>query len=244
MKIARILGIFALAGLLCAGSPQDSIYYRSQAEADAALAAFDHDHPQCQLWTNWQKMCFRTGRELGQLHCVSDSAKPVAPSHPFCAGWDGNVLRVDRVVDDVASISAARFCRNWVTRDGKRACTQMSPKRPFSGSSLDALQGPYCDIWGTGGRPLCKANGSDVDLPECSQLPQSVRRGRRFYCVAPNQIRANSRGCTALYDATHINEPGSAANHPNSSGEVLPLAYRRLAEPVVRTVFCADYRSH
>src|SRR3954464_6240791 len=50
---------------------------------DRQMMAFDRSHPQCQLWTNWQKMCSRTGPG-GATYCAIDAEMRVNPSRPFC----------------------------------------------------------------------------------------------------------------------------------------------------------------
>lgn len=77
-----------LVGLLIAPSLAAGIgYSRNQQHADVALAAFGEANLQCQLWTNWQKMCSRTG-EGGAVACSTDPDRPVAPSEPFCTAGE------------------------------------------------------------------------------------------------------------------------------------------------------------
>lgn len=62
-----------------------NMFYASQQQADDALMAYQDAHPNCQLWTNWQKMCSRMGGH-GEIVCVIDTVRRVRPSTPFCAG--------------------------------------------------------------------------------------------------------------------------------------------------------------
>lgn len=89
-----------------------SIYYASQQEADAALAAFERENPQCQLWTNWQKMCSRIGADGGTL-CVEDKARRARPSIPFCVGatQEGRVALSVGQWDIARRKSLERFCK-------------------------------------------------------------------------------------------------------------------------------------
>jgi hypothetical protein len=89
MNITVRLGMAALMAFALPGSggeptEQEDIYYSSQADADAALAQFDRDNPSCQLWTNWQKICSRTGNDSA-TSCLRSSYR-VRPSVPFCQG--------------------------------------------------------------------------------------------------------------------------------------------------------------
>lgn len=60
---------------------QNGIFYTDQKAADAALVQFANSNPDCQLWTNWEKMCSRTS---GASTCIRDSRLQVRPSTPFC----------------------------------------------------------------------------------------------------------------------------------------------------------------
>ena len=51
-----------------ANNSTPDIFYPSQTAADADLVRFERENPSCQLWTNWQKMCSRTGEGI---HCVA-----------------------------------------------------------------------------------------------------------------------------------------------------------------------------
>lgn len=147
----RIKSAAILSGvILCflpgaAENPQ--IYYRSGVAANAALASFDSKNPDCQLWTNWQKMCSRTGPN-GETHCVSSSA-PVRPSAPFC------VARTDQPYDDsdtsasqAERLSHSRYCKRTTTghsSNGENCSRDLS--RPFSGLVLKERSHPWCAKW-------------------------------------------------------------------------------------------------
>jgi hypothetical protein len=123
-----------------------SIYYKSQAEADAAFAAFDKDNPDCQLWTNWQKMCSRTG-ENGATFCQKARVS-VKPSVPFCT--------TTGEFDDVSDISFStpqmdsylRFCSRKTGEifNNVPACI-WSKNRPFSGLNIKEQKHPWCKTW-------------------------------------------------------------------------------------------------
>ncbi len=164
-----ILAILAGACVAAAGSP--SIYYSSQAKADAALAAFDKDNPSCQLWTNWKKMCSRTGTN-GETLCNTDPDKPVKPSTPFCASRRVQIeghpfFREPEIPETLtesnnSSKSRNRFCNRFagaeimgalMERDiAKRhevtpLCASFNVDRPFNGMSSKSQEGPRCKKW-------------------------------------------------------------------------------------------------
>lgn len=143
---SALLALGAVACATTASAP--SIYYKSQAQADAALAAFDKDNPDCQLWTNWQKMCSRMGGS-GETLCAIDTQRRVAPSAAFCvehnlyAKYD-SALRVspepinqkNHVAFEERMRSKLRFCKNRSLRtmrhhDGDEYCKSHIDERPF-----------------------------------------------------------------------------------------------------------------
>lgn len=121
----------------------DDLYYASQSEADESLARFDREHPQCQLWTNWQKMCSRTGGG-STTHCSIDTAHPVAPSRPFCARPGVGDM------PDYEARSHNRFCADAAGTSGStetKRCRFHQHDRPFNGYRLAALRSPVCRRW-------------------------------------------------------------------------------------------------
>ena len=148
MAWSKFSGLMAFAALLSANSPQNSIYYRSQVNADSDLQAFDRNNPECQLWTNWQKMCSRTGNE-GKTLCTGSSIK-VRPSAPFCAARaeTGNV-GLARPFSQQQLASYLRFCGSKtgeLSSDGVPLCNWMT-QRPFNGLRPVELAHPWCRRW-------------------------------------------------------------------------------------------------
>jgi len=126
--------------------------------SDAQLYAFGRAHPTCQLWTNWQKMCSRTGPN-GTVLCVSDPDRPVAPSRPFCARpSQGDLTGTDAVSHD--RFCASRSAENPRTRPGD--CRRYRRDRPFNGFHLAARRSPLCRRWVDADtrRTICSEEGA------------------------------------------------------------------------------------
>lgn len=129
-----------------------NIYYKTQAEADAALARFDKDNPDCQLWTNWQKLCSRTG-EGGAAFCSTDREKQVAPSKVFCSKSSSDVSLEEGSTNSREQISRDRFCTSFDSdsplskRLGRPICADLDINRPFSGHRISSRIHPWCKSW-------------------------------------------------------------------------------------------------
>lgn len=142
IKISVVSGA-AILMLGCAAwvaaDTEPDIYYKSQKDADAALAQFDKDNPDCQLWTNWQKICAKTGTGYNSF-CAKDAKHKAAPSVPFCVVKNFRINSQPRVRSDLEGISAFRFCKKRkltsINYEGRQVsgeyCIQFSEKRPFS----------------------------------------------------------------------------------------------------------------
>ena len=166
-------GITALVLLLSAcATTSSSIYFSSQTAADASLTAFDKNNPDCQLWTNWQKMCSRTGRD-GSTFCSTDPGIRVKPSRPFCTfrviPKEGHPFPVSPDVPETltepraSTNSRNRFCAKFW--DGKAQplfilddetaalhkniplCAGYKISRPFNGLDSVPQQNPRCKKW-------------------------------------------------------------------------------------------------
>ena len=170
-KVAIAVLTFAALTLLTGSGTNPSIYYRSQAEADADLARYDLDNPSCQLWTNWQKMCSRVGAE-GIRRCTRDPRHAVRPSKPFCAvrlvAEPGEPILVEPELPETltesraSSTSRRRFCATlW---NGERRLVPFKPEvvdahrsvplciaykvpRPFDGLDWQSQNHPNCKEW-------------------------------------------------------------------------------------------------
>lgn len=184
-KIAISALIFAALLVLTGSGDTPSIYYRSQAEADADLARYDLDNPSCQLWTNWQKMCSRTGKG-GKTFCSSDKERPVRPSKPFCAEVANGQRKQFRVSDRFLSQtslegwSRQRYCR----LEGTVLTCQSD--RPFSGSHLSARRHPFCQIWAEDRAPNYRSVCSEENIrgvQNCDRLrTYRAKQSSKLYC--------------------------------------------------------------
>jgi hypothetical protein len=155
--------------------------------AEAKLVAFDSANPACDLWTDWSRMCSRTGPS-GETVCVRDPDRPVSPSEPFCVSERGKAW-YERTWTPAQRVSAERFCTkietvtpSWyqVGADGPgklqsvtvRGCTEFDAQRPFNGKRVAARRHPWCLAWGQAGydEVVCIEHGSTRDGSSCSGL--------------------------------------------------------------------------
>lgn len=156
--LAVLVAIFGSGGLVSshagAGSTNqaESTFYRTQAQADAALKAFDRKNPTCQLWSNWQKMCSRTGVG-GKTFCTTNSTNLVRPSTPFCAGDAKGLDRIEAATLTNEQISRDRFCvsfdstSTFARKLGRPSCYERDKRRPFGGFEILSRVHPWCKEW-------------------------------------------------------------------------------------------------
>ena len=193
-KVAIPALTFAALVLLAASGTNPSIYYRSQAEADANLARYDLDSPSCQLWTNWQKMCSRTGKD-GSTICKRAAVR-VKPSVPFCsARLEYGFLGLSGPYDQRQLGSYLRFCATKtgeLTTDGVPLCN-WSNDRPFNGLRSREIAHPWCRRWRADPVRLRKsANAhlagyycSDRAVPDWCVWPEGLGYGRQDGVLMP-----------------------------------------------------------
>jgi hypothetical protein len=147
---------FAAATMAMGGSAktakEPNIYYKSQAAADKALQKFDTENPDCQLWTNWQKMCSRTGAD-GSTLCKTDPEVSVSPSTVFCSRSGDSSLSLENNTLTSQQLSRDRFCTTFEYKSplskrlGRPICVDLDPKRPFSGYRISSRMHPWCSKW-------------------------------------------------------------------------------------------------
>jgi hypothetical protein len=196
-----ILGIGAsgLATQVAQSSVHDPDYPPpyDNSKADRALKAFDDEHPKCALWTDWHKLCSRTGPK-GSTYCRIDSGHPTAPSTPFCARSLGHVEHNARnLIDEARSSeetkSIKRFSKKVQAPCNSDGCGGFvivyDAKRPFNGTSLRTWDHPYCASWeiendlGNQETQTCSKNGKNGTLLCSSPRISSAR------IHDPDQIR-------------------------------------------------------
>jgi hypothetical protein len=219
-----------------------SIYYKSQAEADAALAAFDKDNPDCQLWTNWQKMCSRTG-ENGKTWCALDLEVPVKPSRPFCANTNGlSFLPVElHDMDQIAS--AERFIKRLPSRldavDNEYRI-KMSRVRPFSGKNLGSRRHPYCNVWSreSDGKAICAEGSTFPELPRCNSIKKNKSAIKPvLYCASENSAFDNLCREPAGFRSSRrqVSLPSYPPAPSNGNKEILAVAD---GEDYILSIYC------
>lgn len=200
MKAWQWMTVTAAIGTLLAcaampakiGSLSPDIFYTSQQEADVALEKFEKDNPSCQLWTNWQRMCSRTGKN-GAAECISDDALSVRPSTPFCAEVNIGARNEFRVSEQFAVAKSLQF------RSRGRFCTfdgsimHCRSDRPFNGRHLSARRNSLCEIWAEEKapefRPICSENTSNTGLRSCAALSKKkFKADVPLYCSKRSEM--------------------------------------------------------
>lgn len=217
-------------------SDRRSLFYRSQAKADADLSQFDRENPKCELWTNWERMCSRLGSG-GATTCVSDPTFKAKPSRPFCvADAHGYLVNRYRSANVAIRSSAGRFCakRSSEARKGDK-CVVYARQRPFNGTTLATRRAPACEVWSdetAPWKPVCSERGRFPELPLCRDLPQNRRLVKsRLYC-ATHSPDLSQYGCLFL-DGT-----GVGPDYPKTGKYEITGPASRNFEPAVRGLFC------
>lgn len=125
-------------------------------KSDRALKAFDESHPKCRLWSDWRKLCSRTGPG-GSTYCRLDRDHPVKASAPFCGKDESGYLNLASL-SSTEQRSVRRFVigykviRSQEDHGGQFAARTTKepvydPERPFSGRTIAQLEHPYCAVW-------------------------------------------------------------------------------------------------
>jgi hypothetical protein len=115
-------------------------------KADQALRHFDINHRECELWSDWRKLCSRIGPN-GSTYCQIDSSHPVKPSAPFCARQNGMPYFTDGdnlPRNESEQQRRSRFRFSEVTSDGNRVWIR---DRPFYERSFRQRNIRSCKIY-------------------------------------------------------------------------------------------------
>ena len=227
------------------GDAERSIYYKSQAAADTALAAFDKDNPSCQLWTNWQKMCSRTGEGGRSAYCSTDQSRAVKPTRPFCVGDFGGRYREPKhlkLASDNALLNV--FCTKFEYVSGQKRCLKLDPKRPFNGRSLGAMRHPACEVWQRDDKPVCSETGKFPELPLCASVAQDRQEDSTFSCATENP-KLRKFGCTGVagpndYSAYPPPLPSGSVDQTEDEGNIV-FVPERVQEAIVHSIYCDSW---
>lgn len=112
-------------------------------KADRALQAFDKNHPECALWSDWRKLCSRIGPD-GATYCRIDPEHPASPSAPFCARENGRAFILGK--DDLPHYETARQSRSRFrfSKLGNNGYRIWTSSRPFSKISFPNIKNNAC----------------------------------------------------------------------------------------------------
>ena len=232
-----VAGTFAAATIFIAACSQAPVPGHVGYDGNAGLDAFDRAHPQCELWTDWQKMCSRTGPG-GSTWCATDPGRRVEASAPFCITREGEdrARPTLQTLTREQSASLHRFCRPELAIRGptgiKGEECGFDPSRPFNGYRLAARLHPWCTQWNEAvtKKPVCATEGGGK-LPDCAELGQAgFENETGFYCAR----RALPDWCT---------EAGGLGIevHYEGPGDILPVGERQEAF-TVRGMYCSRRR--
>jgi hypothetical protein len=220
-----------------ADASADRAYYASQGQADSDLLRFEREHPNCQLWTNWQKMCSRTGPD-GDVLCRTDPGRPVSPSAPFCISetGEGRSRPAPGSLSSAQQRSLRRFCAPEQASVGPTGSPSedcgFTRSRPFNGYRLAARLHPWCERWhdALNGEAICSSAGQ-AGLPSCEQLASTgYENSHGLSCGVP-RIPAWCDWVVGL-------GRGGSANPSPSTSEEIPLTAERQEGFAVRGIFC------
>lgn len=182
-----------------------------------SMAEFAKQNPDCELWTNWEEMCSRTG-ENGAPYCVKDAGMPVKPSEPFCTDTTFGYTPYKFSAKQTESL--LRFCDDTTVVEGDRThidkagdrtlCVRFREDRPFNGRRLAARRHPWCSSWAStlDDSLVCsEAAGGNaqigVDAANCEELArQDFTLNARLYC-AEETVPEWCRKAISSYDSAY-----------------------------------------
>jgi hypothetical protein len=181
VSAAHLLRALMLAALTSATTAPSA-----QSTGDA-MTQFARAHPQCQQWTDWRRLCSRTGPK-GQTNCRRDSRVSVASSAPFCVAgaWQG----IPWYAADTPAQhkSRLRFCAVTDTEEFRTQkltiCREYHERRPFNGAHLDAVYDDRCQVVRMISRndDVCRSDGKS-GAPSCKKSLGNFRATRPLYCA-------------------------------------------------------------
>jgi hypothetical protein len=139
-RLTYVIGIIGVAGLFACAQVQSASVQERDHSVDQALLSFGAIHPNCRVWTDWNRVCARRpGSATSECLSSIDSAPPSAP---FCAA--GPESNFDKMTAAELE-SANRFCvtfRDTVLYKSAgpsatyHVCVSHTQERPFSKMKL------------------------------------------------------------------------------------------------------------
>jgi hypothetical protein len=192
--------------------------------------AFGRKYYSCDVWTDWQSICTRTGKG-GAIVCRQDPHVKVMPSEAFCVTgvWTDKPWYVTDTPGQRRSrlrFCAARDVEQYGT-DKVPVCREYASDRPFNGTHIDTQNSTECDVVRveSSSTDLCRNDGKP-GAPRCQDIQNLFRAKQPLYCA---KWKENSQ-CLA-------------SDRPNlqlaTSDIVLTPPIRSLTGRVVWAPFCA-----
>jgi hypothetical protein len=210
-------------------------------KADRVLKAFDANHPKCALWTDWHKLCSRTGPS-GSTYCRTDLLHPAEPSTPFCARDFSSPVKDDTP----AQLLSRRRFSSW---EGSRALYVKRSKypnnylyykdRPFSGNTIYEMEHPYCAVWiyDNGVATAFCAEDGRKGMPSCREhhIRYRVTTGSSFFPTCYEAVKG--RACDP-YATIPADTPGGEDLFGNPYDENLVSTFHPNGNLSVAGHFC------
>jgi hypothetical protein len=226
----------------------------THADADRELEAFDRDNPACELWTNWEKMCSRSGPN-GETFCKEDPVMRVSASSPFCVVDNKGTYNPIQTYSKPQYESYVRFCaqkgsEKTALRGASETvarCVRYQEERPFNGYHLEARRHPWCRNWmtATGSELLLQEEAGNPNRGEtdCSRDSCSkVSVESQLLCrqsQAPSWCRSGS--FMDMWGSTSaVSESKPSSVEADGERVVIPVAYSYLRPDIpVVGAFCS-----
>ena len=195
--------------------------YDLASQSDRELQHFDRTHPDCELWTDWRKLCSRMGLG-GATRCRTDRRFPARPSEPFCA--EGEPPNADTLSE---AMSRSRYCSRFnddlspqqTEPKGAHYCDLYRSSRPFNGQQIAQMETPGCLEW-TSGSVTCVSGRS------------GKRRGRSCASTAIEPLeRPFPFSCTRWSKRTECPHPVGGAELESGPTSIL-MEQLQIGRPV------------
>jgi hypothetical protein len=201
LKKWTAMTFLSLATCASMASSSPSIFYTSQAKADAALEAFDRSNPECLAWTNWQTTCSRLDREGVRTHC-NKAVGRVEYSKVFCVANRARDLTGSAFGEKMETAAAFnRYCTAYRRVTGKKVCFDRSVDRPFGGLLISELRHPFCKTWGNKSGLYCSETDEGSKTPSCKAMESAGPASSPLMCFESNREARATTKCMRLRHA-------------------------------------------